>query len=350
MGQERLNEGQFRFEFELQRFNGAPLRSPQDARTYAPPAHDSPTINRYNALPTMELTSLPPSSAPKRTAVLGSQPIQLSESCIVLGDTRQVLRKFTDGQFKCCVTSPPYWGLRDYAVGNQIGAEMLLHDYVQNLRLVFSEVRRVLSEEGTLWLNIGDCYTSGNRGWRDSDKKNPARAMSYRPPTPKGLKPKDLIGVPWRVAFALQAEGWHLRSDIVWYKPNRQPESVKDRPTQAHEYVFLFSKSEKYFYNYEAVREPAKMNGGKRNRRSVWSINTEPYPGAHFATFPPALVEPCVLAGSTESDYVLDPFFGSGTVGLVCEKLKRQYVGIEIKREYVDLATRRIRNARAQLS
>lgn len=166
--------------------------------------------------------------------------------------------------------------------------------------------------------------------------------MEYRPPTPKGLKSKDLIGVPWRLAFALQADGWYLRSDIIWHKPNCQPESVKDRPTRCHEYIFLFTKSEKYYYDYMAIMEQTNSNGGKRNRRTVWSINTEAFPGAHFATFPPALVEPCIQAGSSPGDKILDPFFGSGTTGEVCIKLKRRFLGIELNPEYARLAKRRL--------
>jgi DNA modification methylase len=265
-----------------------------------------------------------------------------SESLILVGDALRALGGVADGLFRCCVTSPPYWGLRDYGVLGQIGSETDLETYLANLVAVFRQVRRVLSDDGTVWLNIGDSYTSGNRKWRDSDKKNPARAMDYRPPTPKGLKPKDLIGVPWRLAFALQADGWFLRSDIIWNKPNCQPESVKDRPTRCHEYLFLLSKSKDYYYDQEAVVEPTEMVGRSRNRRSVWSINTEPFADAHFATFPPALVEPCVRAASRPSDWVLDPFFGSGTVGLVCRNLQRRFVGIEIKREYAEMAKRRI--------
>ncbi len=253
-----------------------------------------------------------------------------------------VLRSFDCCAFRCCITSPPYWGLRDYGTPHQIGAENSLDEYVENLKIIFREVNRVLTPDGTLWLNIGDAYTSGNRTWRDTDKKNPAREMRYRPPTPKGLKPKDLIGVPWRVAFALQEDGWYLRADIIWNKPNCQPESVKDRPTRCHEYLFLFSKSEKYYYDCEAVKEPSNSHRGLRNRRTVWSINTEAYPGAHFATFPSELVRPCVLAGSKSGDTVLDPFFGSGTVGEVCLQLNRQFVGIELKEEYVQLAKLRL--------
>jgi DNA modification methylase len=242
-----------------------------------------------------------------------------------------------------CVTSPPYWGLRDYQLprDQQIGAEEELSDYIGRLVRVFDQVRRVLKPDGTLWLNLGDSYTSGNRTWRAPDKKNPARGMEYRPPTPEGLKPKDLIGVPWRLAFALQEAGWYLRSDIVWYKPNCQPESVRDRPTQAHEYLFLLTKSLKYRYNAAAILEPAADGKGRRNRRTVWAIPTEPNPEAHFATFPPGLVEPCVLAGSDPEDTVLDPFFGSGTTGIVCNQLLRRFVGIEISPDYAAIAARR---------
>src|SRR5882724_6016110 len=181
-----------------------------------------------------------------------------SESCVIIqDDALSTLGQYPDNTFQCCVTSPPYWGLRYYGIKNQIGAEMVLCDYIHKLVEVFREVYRVLTPDGTFWLNIGDSYTSGGRTWRDSDKKNKGRGMSYRAPTPDGLKPKDLIGVPWRVAFALQADGWYLRSDIIWNKPNCQPESVKDRPTRAHEYLFLLTKSEHYFYRADAIKEPA---------------------------------------------------------------------------------------------
>jgi DNA modification methylase len=270
----------------------------------------------------------------------------VEESRIITGDAVSVLRGFPDQTFRCCVTSPPYWGLRDYGIAHQIGAEFEFDRYFEHLVEVFREVRRVLTDDGTLWLNIGDGYTSGNRTWRDADKKNWGRGMSYRPPTPPGLKPKDLLGVPWRLAFALQADGWFLRSDIIWSKPNAQPESVKDRPSRAHEYLFLFSKSQNYYYDYKAMQEPAVQNGrpnGKsRNRRTVWAINTEPLLDAHFATFPRGLVAPCILAGSQSGDTVLDPFFGSGTVGVVCRELERRYVGIELNPDYVDIAARRL--------
>ena len=262
----------------------------------------------------------------------------LRESMVFQGDAEVLLKQFPSNFFRCCITSPPYWGLRDYGTEGQIGAEEEPSDYICHLVAVFEQVYRVLTEDGTLWLNIGDSYTSGNRGYRAPDKKNPVRAMSYRAKTPDGLKPKDLIGIPWRLAFALQKADWYLRSDIIWEKPNCMPESVKDRPTRAHEYVFLFSKSLKYYYDYESVREPSG-----RNRRTIWSIPTDPFPGAHFATFPQKLVEPCILAGSQPDDWVLDPFFGSGTVGVVCEQQHRNYVGIELNPEYVNIAVERVR-------
>ncbi|MGB2876905.1 MAG: site-specific DNA-methyltransferase [Dehalococcoidales bacterium] len=266
---------------------------------------------------------------------------------MIVGDAESLLQLVPDATFRCCVTSPPYWGLRDYGIPHQVGAEPELSQYLANLVSVFREVRRVLSDDGTMWLNLGDSYTSGNRRWRAADKKNPARAMSYRPQTPKGLKPKDLIGVPWRLALALQADGWYLRADVIWYKPNCQPESVRDRPTRAHEYVFLFSKSKDYHYDREAVREPANGNGRFRNRRTVWSINTEGFPKAHFATFPPALVAPCITAASAKGDIVLDPFFGSGTVGVVCEDLGRRFLGIELNPEYAQIAKKRLAESKA---
>lgn len=263
-------------------------------------------------------------------------------SQIIQGDASKVLQNIADRTFRSCITSPPYWGLRDYGIPGQIGAESALNDYIAELVSVFREVRRTLTDDGTLWLNIGDCYTSGNRTWRDKDKKNQARGMDYRPPTPEGLKPKDLIGLPWRLAFALQADGWYLRSDIIWNKPNCQPESVKDRPTRAHEYLFLLSKSKMYYYNGEAIREPALSRKGWRNRRSIWSINTEPNHYDHFAMFPESLIDPCIKASTEEGDRVLDPFFGSGTVGVVSLKLHRQFCGIELHPRYVDIAYQRL--------
>jgi site-specific DNA-methyltransferase (cytosine-N4-specific) len=276
---------------------------------------------------------------PQGTYVTG-----IAQSTVFQGDAEELLTRLPPNFFRCCVTSPPYWGLRDYGADGQIGDEEDPEEYVARLVAVFEQVRRVLTEDGTLWLNIGDSYTSGNRGYRAPDKKNPIRAMSYRARTPDDLKPKDLVGIPWRLAFALQRAGWYLRSDIIWEKPNCMPESVKDRPTRSHEYMFLLSKSLQYYYNYENVRE-----GNRRNRRTVWSIPTEPFTGAHFATFPTKLVEPCVLAASQPGDWALDPFLGSGTVGVVCEEQHRNYVGIELNPEYVKLAVDRIRRTQRLL-
>jgi site-specific DNA-methyltransferase (adenine-specific)/site-specific DNA-methyltransferase (cytosine-N4-specific) len=266
---------------------------------------------------------------------------------ILLGDARQILPNFPEEYFNCVVTSPPYWGLRDYGIEGQIGAETTVDEYIADLVRLFREVRRTLADDGTLWLNIGDSYTSGGRTWRGADAKNKGRAMDYRAPTPEGLKPKDLIGVPWKLAFALQADGWYLRSDVIWSKPNCQPESVKDRPTRSHEYVFLFSKSEKYYYDWQKIMEPAVDPKQKsKNRRSVWNINTEPYSGSHFAVYPRALVRLCVAAGSRENGRVLDPFIGSGTTGVVCNELNRNCIGIELNADYAELARQRLHNCR----
>lgn len=258
-------------------------------------------------------------------------------SALIQGDSKRVLSRVPDCIFRSCITSPPYWSLRDYKIDGQIGLEESVDDYIGHLVEVFAEVHRTLREDGTLWLNIGDSYTSGGRTWRATDKKNPVRAMHVRPPTPNGLKPKDLIGIPWKLAFALQNWGWYLRTDIVWNKPNCQPESVKDRPTRSHEYLFLLSKREHYFYNSEAKRGP---NG--RNLRTVWDIHTKPYPGAHFATYPTTIVEPCLSVSSSPGDLVLDPFIGSGTTGLVALKYGRRFVGIELNPEYLHIAEERL--------
>lgn len=263
-------------------------------------------------------------------------PITLEHSLIIESDAAIALQRLPSASVQCIVTSPPYWGMRDYGIEGQIGLEDKLQQYINKLVSVFTEAKRVLRDDGIFWLNIGDGYTSGNRGYRAPDKKNPARAMSVRPDTPEGLKPKDLLGLPWRLALALQADGWYLRSDIIWNKPNAMPESVKDRPTRAHEYVFMFTKREKYYYDYLSVKE----NG--RNKRTVWSVNTMPFSEAHFATFPPALIEPCISASTREDDFVLDPFFGSGTVGVVCQEHKRRFVGIELNGEYVEIAKKRL--------
>lgn len=274
--------------------------------------------------------------------------INLDDSLIMEGDALHALRLLPSNSIQCVVTSPPYWGLRDYGIGGQIGLEGTLPQFINHLVAIFNEIKRVLRDDGTLWVNIGDGYTSGNRGYRATDKKNPARAMAVRPDTPEGMKPKDLQGIPWRLAFALQDDGWYLRSDVVWHKPNAMPESVKDRPTRAHEYLFMLTKSERYFYDYEAVKEPG-LNGKLRNRRSVWDVNTQPFAEAHFATFPPKLIEPCILASTRPGDYVLDPFFGSGTVGIVCTEHQRSYVGIELNPEYVAISAKRLNAAKDKI-
>ena len=258
-------------------------------------------------------------------------------SLLISGDSERALTGIPDGVFQTCVTSPPYWSLRDYHIAGQIGLEQSVTGYIEHLVKVFADVRRTLRDDGTLWLNIGDSYTSGGRTWRAADKKNPIRAMQVRPPTPDGLKPKDLIGVPWLLAFALQKQGWYLRADIIWNKPNCQPESVTDRPTRCHECVFLFSKSEHYFYDPKARRGP---NG--RNLRTVWDIRTKAYARAHFATYPTALVEPCLAVSSCPGDMILDPFIGSGTTGLVALKMERRFVGIELNPDYLKIAEDRL--------
>lgn len=276
----------------------------------------------------------------KKQKIIRPDKLALTDSTIFEGDALTVLQRLPDCSVQSVITSPPYWGLRDYSIPDQLGLEGTLAQYVNALCSIFSEARRVLKDDGIFWLNIGDGYTSGNRGWRAPDKKNPARAMSVRPETPDGLKPKDLLGIPWRLAFALQEDGWYLRADIIWNKPNAMPESVKDRPTRSHEYIFMFTKDERYFYDRAAIME---VNGtGKRNRRTVWNIHTQAFSGAHFATFPPALVDPCIRAATKPDDFILDPFFGSGTAGLVAQQLGRKYVGIELNPDYVALAAERL--------
>jgi len=340
---------------------------------------------------------------------------------ILTGNVFDILPTLEAESVNCCVTSPPYWGLRDYGTDCQLGIEPTPELYVANLVAVFREVWRVLRDDGTLWLNLGDSYAGswGNQGRKsergtqrpvngpmiqnvggvahtigcdmDEDCTCGARVAGVYPdkrtctgswvndhPT---LKPKDLVGIPWRVAFALQADGWYLRSDIIWSKPNPMPESVTDRPTKAHEYVFLMSKRERYWYDAAAIAEtmnPASAAryeygfGGKknehlkatvnqtavvgnrdatatRNRRTVWTIATQPYPEAHFATFPEKLVEPCVLAGCPAGGTVLDPFTGSGTTGAVAYRLGRKFVGIELNPEYAALAEKRIAPWRDQM-
>ena len=304
---------------------------------------------------------------------------------ILIGDALARLRELPDESVHCCVTSPPYWGLRDYGVDGQIGLEPTPGSCVDKLVLVFAEVRRVLRPDGTLWLNLGDSYTSGNRvehGSRIGEKQATNRGANLttaapRPMQPAGLKPKDLVGIPWTVAFALRSDGWYLRSDIIWHKPNPMPESVTDRPTKSHEYVFLLAKSERYFYDADAIREPDAgtdhartvldgpslepsgglksrhkgirttegRNGQGRNIRTVWPITTRPFPGSHFATMPPALAERCILAGCPVGGTVLDPFGGAGTTGLVADRLQRDAVLIELNPAYAEMARERIKGA-----
>lgn len=295
-----------------------------------------------------------------------TQNFRLIQSDVLAG-----LATLADGSARCCVTSPPYWGLRDYGHAGQLGLEATPEAYVAKMVGVFREVRRVLSDDGTLWLNLGDSYASsgGERAYGSSDGDVGRGPGTRRHDVPaSGLKPKDLVGIPWRVAFALQADGWYLRSDIIWHKPNPMPESVTDRPTKAHEYLFLLTKSAKYYYDHKAVAEAANpanhrnspgvrrtapgtqdhagFKDGRhfktRNRRSVWTITPKPFKGAHFAVMPEALVEPCILAGSAESDLVLDPFVGSGTVGVVALRHGRDFVGTELNPDYAAMARKRI--------
>lgn len=258
-------------------------------------------------------------------------------STVVTGDALDVLTRLPNEMVQTVITSPPYWSLRDYSTPGQLGLEDDPDDYIRSLVRIFDEVRRVLARDGVMWLNVGDSYTSGGRTWRAPDKKNPVRAMSVRPPTPEGLKPKDLVGIPWRLAFALQTAGWYLRSDVIWRKPNAMPESVKDRPTRSHEYLFLLTKSERYYYDSDAVSE---VNG--RNLRTVWDIKTKPFPEAHFAIFPPELVERCIRTTSKPGGVVLDPFLGSGTVAEVAVQNQRAFFGVELNPEYVKIVRHRV--------
>jgi DNA modification methylase len=282
---------------------------------------------------------------------------------IIEGDALAVLKTLPSESIHCCVTSPPYWGLRDYGHDGQIGLESTPEAYVARMVEVFREVRRVLRDDGTCWINLGDSYTGGigwdkgNNQWSTLGPKKDGLHESnkaFQAPIskttiiPPGLKRKDLVGIPWRVAFSLQADGWWLRQDIIWHKPNPMPESVRDRCTKAHEYVFLLAKSERYHYDAEAIKEPSISYGDEetRNRRSVWTVTTKPYSGAHFAVMPPDLVEPCVKAGCPEDGTVLDPFGGSGTVGAVAVKLNRNAMLIELNAEYVKLARERVERSR----
>ncbi len=316
---------------------------------------------------------------------------------ILIGDCRDVLRTLPDESVHCVVTSPPYFGLRDYGVAGQIGLEATPAAFVEEMVAVFREVRRVLRSDGTVWLNLGDSYASasGNKtitaqtaystGRAGGDARAPAKkTLSYESQSVGfknygALKQKDLVGIPWRVAFALQADGWYLRQDIIWSKPNPMPESVRDRCTKAHEYIFLLSKSARYYYDADSISEQAsewsqkalagnwtrkteygtaEVSGrndpganyadrirkdGRRNKRSVWEVASQPFPESHFATFPPTLIEPCILAGCPKGGTVLDPFGGAGTTALVADRLGRNSIIIELNPDYAEMAERRIR-------
>lgn len=347
---------------------------------------------------------------------------------ILLGDVRNSLKSLPDGSVNCCVTSPPYFGLRSYLPeghtdkSKEFGLEATPDAFVAGMVELFREVRRVLRDDGTLWLNLGDSYAanhgSGSVSPGDKQSSN-AGSLTDKARSPRkfGLKSKDLIGIPWRVAFALQADGWYLRQDIIWHKPNPMPESVRDRCTKAHEYIFILSKSPRYYYDHEAIKTPAKpetiarlsqatfdqQTGGEKdyqhgtnanrpirktlenlktkldkqrghgrrhagfndrwdqmsfeeqralgsNKRSVWTVSTKPFKGAHFATFPPDLIEPCILAGCPEGGTVLDPFFGAGTTGLVAERHGRNWIGCELNPAYIEIAERRIAEASPQVT
>jgi DNA modification methylase len=282
---------------------------------------------------------------------------------ILTGDCRDVLRTLADGSVNCIVTSPPYFGLRDYGVDGQMGLEPTPDEFVLALVGVLREARRVLRDDGTLWLNLGDSYAGGgggnySTGTRNNSGQNITNVRNRSTwLADTGLKPKDLIGIPWVVALALRADGWYLRQDIIWHKPNPMPESVTDRCTKAHEYLFLLSKSPTYYFDGEAIAEPlglvsfaererAKVEAGDlvgtRNKRSVWTVATQPFKEAHFATFPPDLIEPCILAGCPKGGTVLDPFGGAGTSALVADRLGRNATLIELNPEYVQIARDRI--------
>ena len=313
--------------------------------------------------------------------------VDMNKATIKVGDAIYGIRSLPEASVRTCVTSPPYWGLRDYGNDGQLGLEATPQEFVENLCKIFDEVWRVLADDGTVWVNLGDSYFphGGTRG-----NKTPAgdslrgRDNEYQPapklsPGDSNLKQKDLVGIPWRFAFAMQERGWYLRQDIIWAKPNPMPESVTDRCTKSHEYIFLFSKQPRYFFDSAAIKEPlaessigrlqqdidnqvgseranagGKTNGtmkahgdieGGRNKRSVWTVTTKPYKEAHFAVYPVELIEPCIKAGSAKGDTVLDPFSGSGTTGEVALKLGRNYVGCELNPDYAKLSERRITEA-----
>lgn len=300
---------------------------------------------------------------------------------LLQGNSLDILKTLDDKSVQCCVTSPPYFRQRDYDIEGQIGLEKTLEEYVGKLVEIFHEVRRVLKDDGVLWLNLGDSYAGGAHGNIYGGKQYRNKGSENMPKSiiPAGLKPKDLMGVPWRVAFALQADGWWLRQDIIWNKTNPMPESVTDRCCKSHEYIFLLTKSARYFYDDEAIKEPSaypndlhaprgsvgawKMDGrpadtnvgrmrddnSTRKLRSVWTLPVKPFLGAHFATFPPEIPIICIKAGSRPGDTILDPFSGAGTTGYVAERLSRSYIGIELNPEYNEMAKKRIDVVRLSL-
>ena len=266
----------------------------------------------------------------------------LQTQSILLGDAREILASIPPQSVQSVVTSPPYWGLRSYGAKDEVGAEDTLEGYLDGISRVFGEIKNALADDGVVWVIIGDGYTSGNRTYRDADKRHVHRGMSSRPKTPIGLKPKDLLGLPWRVAFRLQADGWYLRSETIWHKPNPIPESVKDRPHQCHEHIFLFSKSEHYLFDWHALR--ALDNNRIRPSRSVWAVSVNTGTKGHAAPFPIDLIKPCIMASTRLGDLVLDPFAGSGSVGVACKELGRSFVGIELIEDNVQQARNRIRH------
>jgi len=305
---------------------------------------------------------------------------------IEFGDCRDIMKRWaTEGvKVQTCVTSPPYFGLRDYGHNGQIGLEETVDDYVAAIVDVFKHVWKILQDDGTLWLNLGDSYYNYRPGKGQSLVKQTVsntdqdlpQSCARRGNKQAGLKEKDLIGIPWRVAFALQADGWYLRQDIIWHKPNPMPESMKDRCTKNHEYIFLLTKKPKYYFDNEAIKEPVKEDWGTRdrsdgkyhnegsglsphsgleksydmaNKRSVWTVTTKPFKGAHFAVYPPELIEPCIIAGSKVGDIVLDPFMGSGTTAAVAQRLNRSYLGCELNEDYKVLQKERLKQPSLEL-
>ena len=298
---------------------------------------------RYSESPDVGAPSSYPRSYERLDVEPGSSVHNLKRSVLICGSADLALNLLPTGTVQTVVTSPPYWSLRDYEDEAQIGRDDSLSDYLASVVQVFDQLRRVLTQDGTVWLNVGDTYTSGNRRYRAPDRKNRARAMSVRPATPDGLKPKDLIGVPWRLAFALQSAGWWVRSEVIWHKPNAHPESVRDRPTKSHETVFLLSKSQNYFYDINAVRGP---NG--RRLRTTWDIPTEPRKRKyaretdHPAVMPMTLAKRCVKITSRPGDVVLDPYAGSGTTLIAARDLGRKWVGVELNPDFVSMIERRL--------